>query len=296
MISDRNVVFLLLMSIAIGAIILFYFFKKHVVINRVYKNIGLESKEFSGEGVNNVLDELYAYVPKFLSKNKDDIEDSFDKAGMYKSRIPKWYMAIKYLLTAGGAIFIYFYLNETQSISKVSAVIILWSVCCIIVPDLYLNSRIKSLQKKISSQLPYLLDLMSVCVQTGMTIESSLDYLTKELQGFDKDLSYIVRKLNERSKVVGLEKSLDELYKWLPTNEVRSFVMTLKQSLQYGSSIYSILNNLSTDIREVNMLSLEEKIGKLSAKMSIPLILFIMFPILVLIAAPGIMRLMYGVT
>ncbi|GAM73391.1 type II/IV secretion system protein tadC [Vibrio ishigakensis] len=39
---------------------------------------------------------------------------------------------------------------------------------------------------------------------------------------------------------------------------------------------------------------MEEKIGKLAAKMSTPLILFIMFPIVILILAPGITRMMTG--
>ncbi len=72
---------------------------------------------------------------------------------------------------------------------------------------------------------------------------------------------------------------------------MRSFVMTLKQSLRYGSSIYGILTTLAADIRMVNMLQAEEKIGKLAAKMSVPLILFIMLPIVFVIVAPGIMRL-----
>lgn len=52
----------------------------------------------------------------------------------------------------------------------------------------------------------------------------------------------------------------------------------------------SVLATLATDIREINMMDLEEKIGKMGAKMSIPLITFIMVPIVVLIAAPGILR------
>ena len=89
---------------------------------------------------------------------------------------------------------------------------------------------------------------------------------------------------------MGLEQALDEMFDRVPSNEMRSFVMTLKQSIQYGSSIYEVLTNLSSEIRAVQMLSIEEKIGKLAAKMSVPLILFIMFPIVILIAAPGVMR------
>ena len=133
-----------------------------------------------------------------------------------------------------------------------------------------------------------------MCVQTGMTVESSINYLSSEIQGLDRDLSHTVNLVNNRAQLVGMEKALDEFYERFPLSEVRSFVLTLKQSLQYGSSIYSVLNDLASDIREVRMLALEEKVGKLSAKMSVPLILFILIPIVVLIAAPGIMRLMYG--
>lgn len=76
---------------------------------------------------------------------------------------------------------------------------------------------------------------------------------------------------------------------------MRSFVMTLTQSMQHGSSIYRMLTVLASDVREVQMLELEEKIGKLAAKMSIPLIVFILIPIVFVIAAPGVMRLMQSV-
>jgi tight adherence protein C len=133
---------------------------------------------------------------------------------------------------------------------------------------------------------------MAICVQTGMTLEATIKYLAIELKSFDKDLAKLLAKVSDRANIVGLEKSLDELYLKLPTPEIRSFVMTLKQSLQYGSSIYTVLTTLAADIRDINMLTAEERIGKLAAKMSLPLILFIMFPIVIIILAPAAMRFM----
>lgn len=46
------------------------------------------------------------------------------------------------------------------------------------------------------------------------------------------------------------------------------------------------------EMRELQLLKTEEMIGKISAKMSVPLILFFMFPIVIIIAAPGMMRFM----
>lgn len=128
----------------------------------------------------------------------------------------------------------------------------------------------ESAKREIVESTPYLLDLLAVCVQTGMTIEAAMTYLSKEMSGFDKDLAQLLKNTNDRSRIVGLDKALDELYDRVPTNEMRSFTMTLKQSLHYGTSIYGVLTTLAVDIRDVTMLSMEEKIGKLAAKMSVP--------------------------
>jgi tight adherence protein C len=143
---------------------------------------------------------------------------------------------------------------------------------------------------KISAQLPYLLDMMAVCIQTGMTIEASLIYLGKELEQFDMDLSYQIQRTSDSSKIHGLEKALNDLGDRVPTIAIRSFVLTIVQNLQYGTSVAQVLSDLAEDMRKVQILTVEEKVGKLSAKMSLPLILLIMFPIVILILAPGIMQ------
>ncbi|MGF1798873.1 type II secretion system F family protein, partial [Photobacterium swingsii] len=182
------------------------------------------------------------------------------------------------------------YLRGTIDITTAVIYVSLTVIFILIGPDAYISMRGKKITKKISGRLPFLLDLMNVCVHTGMTIESSLDYLSKEISTVDENLGYVVFKTVERSKVVGIEKAIDEFHQLVPTSEAQSFAMTLKQSLQYGSSVGPVLSSLASDIREINIMELEEKIGKLGAKMSIPLIVFIMIPIVVLIAAPGVLR------
>ncbi|MEZ8023744.1 MULTISPECIES: type II secretion system F family protein [Vibrio] len=245
-----------------------------------------------GEGLDNLFDNLSST----LTSSKDDIDKKLDDAGIYNSNISQYYMLTKYVVAFLGCVIIYILLSRFEFIlNQIIAMLAIWFVLCVIAPDSYLAVRQKALRRKISNQLPYLLDLMAICIQTGMTLESAMSYLSHEMEGFDKDLSYQLNKINERTKIVTLDIALDEFYNRIPTPEVRSFIMTLKQSLKYGSSIFDVLTTLASDIREVNMLGVEEKIGKLAAKMSIPLILFIMMPIVILITAPGIMRVMANV-
>lgn len=230
-----------------------------------------------------------------FSATESEMQNKFLAAGFYNTRYAVYYMPGKYLLLLTGLALIYWWsIKQSWDTQNLGVIASIWLVLILIVPDAYLAAKTKALRKSVSEKLPYLIDLIAVCVQTGMTIEAAMTYLSTEMKNFDKDLGFLLTKTNDRTKIVGLEVALQELYERVPTNEMRSFIMTLNQSLQYGTSIYDVLTTLSFEIREVQMLGLEEKIGKLAAKMSVPLILFVMMPIVILIAAPGVMRMMNG--
>lgn len=227
-------------------------------------------------------------LASFTVINSEQVMKKFIKAGFYHFPYPHLYLPAKVALILLLALVLFLWGSQQLIISLFIFMIAL--ILIIIVPDIYLEKRAKALTHNISGNLSYLLDLMAICVQTGMTIESSMAYLSKEIADFNEDLCYLLQLTSQRAKLVGLEAALDELNDRVDSTEMRSFVNTLNQSLKFGTSIYDVLINLSQDIREIQMLNLEEKVGKLSAKMSVPLILFIMFPIVILIVTPGILR------
>ncbi|EGQ9974005.1 type II secretion system F family protein [Vibrio vulnificus] len=238
-------------------------------------------------------DDLFLSFFKRFSFNKEETKKKLVAAGNYSDFIAQTYYLFKIIplfLTIGGGL-----LAVSQEVIDLNEMILIGAFALILFvagPDLYLSSRTNSITRHVSSRLPFLLDLMNVCVHTGMTIEATLEYLAKELQTVDKYLAFTVNVTVQRSKVIGIEKALEEFYEMVPSSEAQSFVMTLVQSLQFGSSVGQVLGTLATDIRQINMMELEEKIGKLGAKMSIPMIVFIMVPIIILIIAPGIMRML----
>lgn len=287
-------IFLWLVFLFVCVSCLFYGVYKDVNRRRIINNFKLFDEPKIEIKINEgkILDNLSST----LTSSKDDIDKKLNEAGVYNSKIAQYYMTTKYLVALFGGLLIYIFLSRFElTFNPITIVLAVWFVFCIIGPDTYLSIKKKILIRDISNKLPYLLDLMAICIQTGMTLESSMSYLSYEMEEFDKHLSYQLKKINERTKIVSLDKALDEFYNRISTPEVRSFVMTLKQSLKYGSSIFDVLTTLASDIREVNMLGAEEKIGKLAAKMSIPLVLFIMMPIVILITAPGIIRVMSNV-
>lgn len=230
---------------------------------------------------------INTFIIKFGKENRAELEQKLRDAGLHNKEFAKYYFPLKFILVACAVVVTFIYpMGIMQKLMFVLASLFTF----IILPDLYLAVRTKLIVRRISKNLPYLLDMMSVCVQTGMTIEASFAYLSKELEGFDKNLCYQIRRTSDVGKIHGIEYALNDMSERLPTPEISSFVLTIIQNIHYGSSVANILSDLAEDMRKMQILNVEEKMGKLSAQMSVPLILLIMVPIVILILAPGIMQ------
>ncbi|WP_394241589.1 type II secretion system F family protein [Vibrio astriarenae] len=273
--------------VLVGCVV--YFFFESLRLERRRKHME-QLVEYQSQTKETVISKLSKVIS---SNDKAELEKKFVEAGYYNKELAKYYFPAKVFIVV--LVSLAAYLSDLTDMSKL-LVSLLALITIIIAPDALLDLRRKALIRRVSAQLPYLLDMMSVCVQTGMTIEASLLYLAEELESFDSDLCYQIKKTSDMAKIHGLEKSLNDLSERVPTTAVRSFVLTVIQNLQYGTSISNVLSDLAEDMRKMQILTVEEKVGKLSAKMSVPLILFIMFPIVVLILAPGIMQMSLNIT
>lgn len=196
-------------------------------------------------------------------------------------------IAFSLLIFILGALGILKYDKQTQAIIIGVALVLV-----ILIPPRIKNYVMKKKTKKINVDLPYVINIMSICVQSGMTIENALIYISKNIQFINSDIASLLERTAIKIEVSGIVSALDQLYEEVPSAEVRMFCTTLQQSITYGASISTVLVELSKEMREMQLLSVEEKVASLSAKMAAPMILFIMFPILAIVAGPGFIRMM----
>ncbi|ROS03927.1 type II secretion system F family protein [Raoultella terrigena] len=160
-------------------------------------------------------------------------------------------------------------------------------VVVILLPNLVKEMTIKKHMKRISDDLPFVIDMLAVCVQSGMTIEKALRYIADNTYAINPNIATLFDRAMLKTEVNGINAALEQLYQEVPGTEVRMLCSTLQQSIKYGSSIYQVLIDLSKEMRELQLLNTEEKVASLSAKMTLPMIAFIMFPLLVIVAGPG---------
>ncbi|MBG6242169.1 MAG: type II secretion system F family protein [Candidatus Symbiopectobacterium sp. Dall1.0] len=197
------------------------------------------------------------------------------------------------VVTLGGVLF----LLNISGILQVSMNVLLicfliLSVSVIILPDMVKKRIIVKRLKSISNDLPFIIDMMAVCIQSGMTVEKSMRYISDNTKHVNKDIAKILERVMLKTEVSGINAALEQLYQEIASNEVRMFCTTLQQSINFGSSIYKMLIALGKEMRDIQLLDMEEKVASLSAKMTMPMIGFIMFPLLAIIVGPGLIGMM----
>lgn len=160
----------------------------------------------------------------------------------------------------------------------------------VIVPSRVQTAISKRRFRRISNDIPYCIDLLAVCIQSGMTVEASLAYISHKMEVINKDLSSLLIRTVLRADVSGINAALEQLSGEVVNEEVRMMCSALLQSTKFGSSIYAVLIDLSKEIRQMQLLAMEEKVAALSAKMTFPMIAFILFPLIAIVAGPGLIK------
>ena len=165
-------------------------------------------------------------------------------------------------------------------------------VVVILLPGMVSKQMIDKRIRAINNDLPLMIDIMAVCIQSGMTIERSLFYIADNIQSLNVDMGVMLHRTVTMAEVSGITGALEDMAIKIPSQEMRMLCTTLQQSIKFGSSVYQVLIDLSGEIRAMQLLATEEKVASLSSKMTIPMIGLIMLPLLLIVAGPGIIGMM----
>jgi tight adherence protein C len=160
-------------------------------------------------------------------------------------------------------------------------------------PDYWLGWRISTRQRRILRGLPDVLDLLTICIEAGLSLDQASARTAQELRQAQPDLC-------DELGIVVLEqragKPRAEAWKNMgdrtDVDSVRHLVTMLIQSEQFGTSVAKTLRVHSDTLRTKRIQAVEEKAAKLSVKLVFPLALFI-FPSVFLVAlGPAIISMM----
>ncbi len=160
-------------------------------------------------------------------------------------------------------------------------------------PDMKIKSLARKRADDVTYTLPDAIDLLSVCVEAGLGIDSAITRVAKEQEQSSPVLSYEFQRVG-KDVVAGISRAdaLKALARRNSSPELRSFIGLLIQSDRLGTSISQSLKVYSDALRVKRRQRAEELASKASIKMTIPLVLFILPATFIVIMTPAVIGIM----
>jgi len=156
-------------------------------------------------------------------------------------------------------------------------------------PTLLLKNRIIKRQQSIRRAWPDCLDLMLLCVESGMSIEHAFKRVAREIGGQSLELAEELTLTNaELSFLEDRTRAYDNLGRRTGLDVVKSVMTSLIQAERYGTSVGQSLRVMAEEGRDQRMSEAEKKAASLPPKLTVPLILFFLPVLFIVIMTPAL--------
>ena len=157
-------------------------------------------------------------------------------------------------------------------------------------PDGILDSKVTARQKEIRKSLPDMLDLLTISVEAGLSLNAALGQVVQTVPG---TLSMeTARMLQEIQLGVSRSDAFRHLAERTDVDELNGFVLAMIQADIFGVSISNVLRAQSKDLRVKRRQRAQEQAQQTPVKMTFPLILCILPSLFVVIVGPGAIRIL----
>lgn len=162
-------------------------------------------------------------------------------------------------------------------------------------PNWALGFMRKRYVKALNKGLPDAMDMLVVCAEAGLGLDSAVERVAREMAGSNQAVSsefallaHELRVLPDRRQALArlTDRALVELLKRLAS--------TLGQTFRFGTPLAQALRILAAEARQDRIARLESKAAQLPALMVIPLIIFIMPVLFIVLVGPAVVSLSAG--
>jgi tight adherence protein C len=160
-------------------------------------------------------------------------------------------------------------------------------------PWIMLKNRIQRRQLSIKRAFPDALDLLLICVESGMSVEAAFRRVSSEVGSQSVALAEeFMLTTAELSYLQDRRLAYENLAKRIDLDGVKSVCVALQQSERYGTPLGQTLRVMSQENRDMRMSEAEKKAAALPPKLTVPMILFFLPVLFIVILGPAAIRVM----
>jgi tight adherence protein C len=212
------------------------------------------------------------------------------RAGYYSRNAPAVYTGAKLILFgigfAGAAVFV---VPSNFHIAVKINLIFLSAVSLFFLPNVLLKTRLKKRHDEISLHLPEAVDLLEICVSSGIGLGMAWNIVADEILHVSPTLAGAMALTNfEIHLGVSRIDAMRHMAARTGVDKLASLAATLVQTERFGTSIATALKEFAQSMREERYFTAEERAEKMAVKLIIPMVLFIFPAVLITVAGPAV--------
>ena len=188
-------------------------------------------------------------------------------------------------------IYIFFVNDFGQPLMVKVAIVMAGAMAGFYAPNMFLQNVIAKRKQSIMEAFPDALDLMLICVEAGMSIESAIVKVAQEIGATSIALAEELSLLSaELSYLPERRMAYEGLAKRTNHPGVRAVATAMVQAEQYGTPLGSALRTMAKENRDLRLSAAEKKAAALPAQLTVPMILFFLPVLFTVILGPAIIK------
>jgi tight adherence protein C len=157
-------------------------------------------------------------------------------------------------------------------------------------PELYIKNVTQKRREILNHVLPEGLDLLTICVEAGLSIDAAFRRVAKEMRGSMAELATEFEMTAiELTYLPDRQQALENMAERSDSPAVAALVNALRQTEKYGTPLANSLRILSQEFRQTRASKAEEKGARMPALMTVPLMVFILPTLIAVLLAPAVM-------
>jgi tight adherence protein C len=158
-------------------------------------------------------------------------------------------------------------------------------------PNLFLKNKIQRRQLSIKRAFPDALDLLLICVESGMSIEMAFRKVSEEIGTASVPLAEeFTLTTAELSYLPDRRQAYENLVQRTGLDSVKAVGLALQQAERYGTPLGTTLRVLAQESRDMRMSEAEKKAAALPPKLTVPMIVFFLPVLFVVILGPAAIK------
>jgi tight adherence protein C len=160
-------------------------------------------------------------------------------------------------------------------------------------PNVFIENIIQRRQQSLKDAFPDALDMLLICVQSGMSIESAFGKVAKEIAPQSIELAEELSLTTaELSYLQDRRQAFENLGKRTGLPGIKSVATALVQAERYGTPIGQALRVMAQENRDLRRSEAEKKAAALPPKLTVPMIVFFLPVLFIIILGPAAIQVM----